>query len=157
MAARAVAKESTPLVPVPAVVAALVVLGLGAAGYLYSRYGYKPAEPGAITAEAKAYVRSLKLSDVEMKATGSYLGQDIVEIVGKIGNVGDRPVKLIEISCIFYDPYSQVVRRVRLPIVKASSGGLAPGETKPFRLAFDDIPASWNKSMPQLVIAQIVF
>jgi hypothetical protein len=36
-------------------------------------------------------------------------------------------------------------------------GGLAPGETKQFRLPFDDIPENWNQVMPQLVIAQIQF
>jgi len=157
VAANAARPQPASFLPLPAVLTLLAVLGLGTGVYLYSKYGYKPTEPGAITAEAKAYVRNLKLSDVSMKATGSYLGQDVIEIVGRITNAGDRPVKLVEISCIFYDPYMQVVRRVRLPIVKASSGGLGVGETKPFRLPFDDIPASWNKSMPQLVIAQIVF
>jgi hypothetical protein len=28
---------------------------------------------------------------------------------------------------------------------------------RPFRLPFDDIPASWNNQMPQLVIARIGF
>jgi hypothetical protein len=36
-------------------------------------------------------------------------------------------------------------------------GGLAPGETKPFRLPFDDIPESWNQMLPQIVIARIEF
>jgi hypothetical protein len=36
-------------------------------------------------------------------------------------------------------------------------GDLGPGDTKSFRLAFDSIPESWNKQMPDLVIAQVVF
>ena len=36
-------------------------------------------------------------------------------------------------------------------------GGLKPGETKSFRLPFDDLPQSWNQSMPQLVIAGVKF
>ena len=36
-------------------------------------------------------------------------------------------------------------------------GGLKPGETKSFRLPFDDLPASWNQAMPQLVIAGVKF
>ncbi len=130
---------------------------MATAGYLYVRYGMSKSEPAPLTAEAKAYSRKLKLSDVEMKATQSYLGQEVVEIVGNIGNAGDREVKHVELTCIFHDPYGQLVRRLRVPIVKASTGGLKVGETKPFRLPFDDIPASWNQAMPQLVIAQIVF
>ena len=37
------------------------------------------------------------------------------------------------------------------------TGGLKPGETKSFRLPFDDLPASWNQAMPQLVIAGVKF
>jgi hypothetical protein len=39
----------------------------------------------------------------------------------------------------------------------AGNGGLKPGETKSFRLPFDDLPDSWNQAMPQLVIAGVKF
>jgi hypothetical protein len=42
-------------------------------------------------------------------------------------------------------------------IVRERTGGLNPGETKDFRLPFDSIPESWNQSMPQMVIAQVLF
>ena len=109
--------------------------------------------------EAKQYVRAgnLKLSDVQMKSTESYLKQQVVEILGNISNSGDKSVDAVEIYCVFYDPYSQLVLRQRVPIVRERAGGLKPGETKPFRLPFDDIPESWNRQMPQLVIAGIKF
>jgi len=50
-----------------------------------------------------------------------------------------------------------LVLRERVPIVSAKIGSLAPGETKPFRLPFDNIPESWNQAMPQLVIAGMTF
>lgn len=113
--------------------------------------------PAPLTPEAKAYVRHLALSNVEMKAAEAYSGQQIVEILGTIGNNGEQPLKTVEVMCIFSDAYGQVVSRERLAIVKSMGGGLKPGETKPFRLPFDSLPASWNQSLPQLVIANIVF
>ena len=110
-----------------------------------------------LTAEAKQYLSSLRLSDVEMKATESYLKQRIVEINGKISNNGNRGIDHIEIYCVFYDAYSQVVLRQRVAIVRERLGGIKPGETRTFRLPFDDLPESWNKQMPQLVIAGIRF
>jgi hypothetical protein len=50
-----------------------------------------------------------------------------------------------------------VVLRERVPIVSQKIGGVAPGDTKSFRLPFDNIPESWNQMMPQLVIARIDF
>ena len=63
----------------------------------------------------------------------------------------------MEINCVFYDAYGQVVLRERVPIVSTKIGALAPGQTKPFRLPFDNVPESWNQVMPQLVIAGIEF
>jgi hypothetical protein len=145
-------------IPVAVLVVALVVI-LGAGFFLYlDRASHRPPPPPApLTAEAKAYVRSLKLSDVDMQKHESYMKQAVVEITGKIGNNGDRALRVVEINCVFYDPDGQLVLRRRVPIVGQKMGGLAPGEIKNFRLAFDDIPDSWNQALPQLVIAQIVF
>jgi hypothetical protein len=63
----------------------------------------------------------------------------------------------VEINCVFYDAYGQLILRRRVPVVSRKMDGLAPNETKQFRLPFDDIPESWNQTMPQLVIAQIQF
>ncbi|MGC8794367.1 MAG: FxLYD domain-containing protein [Bryobacteraceae bacterium] len=143
-------------VPVPAIIfAVLVVIGLVAAWFL-SRPAPPPPGP-VLTQEARAYVKYLRLSDTEMKAHKSYLNQRVVEITGKITNTGPRALRLVEINCVFYDPYGQVVLRQRVPIVGRKGGGLKPGETKPFRLAFDELPESWNQGPPQLVIAQIIF
>jgi len=116
-----------------------------------------PPEKLELTSEAKAYVRNLQLSDVTMKATANYMKQTVVEIEGKITNAGDRPIQVVEIYCQFYDTYRQLVLRERLPIVSTKMGGLKPGETKSFRLPFDDIPESWNQQVPQLVIAAVKF
>jgi hypothetical protein len=138
-------------------VAGLVLL-LGAAGfYVWNRHAPVTAKAPPLTGDARAYVRNLKLSDVEMKAHESYLKQSVVEITGRIGNEGSRVLRLVEINCIFSDAYGQVVLRERVPIVSRKIGGLAPGEIKNFRLPFDNIPESWNQMMPQLVIAQIEF
>jgi len=145
-------------IPIAALVVALVVI-LGAGFFLYlDRASHRPPPPPApLTAEAKAYVRSLQLADVEMQKHESYMKQAVVEITGKIGNNGARTLRVVQINCVFYDPDGQVVLRERVPIVSQKIGGLAPGEIKTFRLAFDNIPDSWNQALPQLVIAQIVF
>jgi hypothetical protein len=145
-------------IPTVALVGALVVI-LGAGFFLYlDRESRKPPPPPPpLTGDAKAYVHNLQLLDVDMQKHESYLKQAVVEITGKIGNNGPRPLRLIEINCVFYDPYGQVVLRSRQPIVSPKIGGLAPSEIKSFRLAFDEIPDSWNQAMPQLVIAHIDF
>jgi hypothetical protein len=139
------------------IVVGLAVVGMVAGWYWFLREGPPAPEKPVLTAEAKAYVRHLRLSEVDMKAKQSYFRQEVVEIVGKISNDGNRPLKLLEINCVFQNPYGQVVLRERVAIVSQRMGGLSPGETKSFRLPFDNLPESWNQVLPQLVIARIVF
>jgi hypothetical protein len=107
-----------------------------------------------LSADAKAYVRNLQLTEVTMRATESYVKQMVTEIEGKITNAGSRTVQHADVYCVFYNSYGEVILRERVPIVVA---GLKPGETRMFRLPFDDIPGGWNNQMPQLVIARIEF
>jgi hypothetical protein len=145
---------------VPVLLLVILVMALaGGAGfwYLEQQSARLTTPKPVLTAEAKLYTRNLKLSEVEMKAADTYLRQTLVEIVGKITNAGGRRLQSVEINCVFYDPYGQVVLRERAAIVRGRTGGLNPGETKSFRLPFDNIPESWNQTLPQLVIAEIKF
>lgn len=146
-------KKSVPAVAIVAIAAALI----GALGFWYLEREGPPSQGPSLTAEAKAYVRNLRLSGVDMKASESYLKQSVVEITGSIGNAGDRVLGSVQINCVFRDPYGQVVLRERVTIAGGRMGDLKPGEVKPFRLAFDNVPESWNQALPDLVIAHITF
>ena len=160
MAANKTATPKKTRIAIPPLAIVIVLaLGAGVAGFLYLERvaNEAPPAPPPLTPEARLYVRYLKLSDVQMNAHESYLKQSVVEITGSIENAGDRKLRLVEIRCVFYDAYGQVVLRERVPIVSEKTGGVAPGESKSFRLPFDNIPESWNQMMPQLVIARIDF
>jgi hypothetical protein len=134
-----------------AVLAVAALLGAGLLWFVNRPKAVEATTP--LTTDAKGYVRNLQLSDVTMKATSSYVGQTVTEIEGKIANTGARTVSHADVYCVFYNFYGQVILRERVPIVT----GLKPGETRTFRLPFDDIPGGWNNQMPQLVIARIEF
>ena len=151
------APKQASIPPMAVVIGLVLVLGLGGFLFLDRAAKKEPPAPPPLTGDARAYARNLKLTNVEMKAHESYLKQSVVEIVGNIQNVGDRMVKTVEINCVFYDSYGQVVLRERVPIVSPKIGAVAPEQIKPFRLPFDNIPESWNQMMPQLVMAAIEF
>ena len=138
-------------------IAVAAAVGCGAVFYYVKSSGRTASQNQTVASEAKGYVRNLRLSGVELKATDSYMGGTIVEIVGKIQNAGDRPLNQVDVHCIFYDPYGLVVLREKVSIVKSKTGGLKPGEIKLFRLPFDSLPQSWNQTLPQVVIANIQF
>jgi hypothetical protein len=137
------------------IILGVLIAGSGALYWLNKPPTAAPEIP--LTPEARAYVQHLKLEDVTMQANESMAKQLLVEIEGKITNAGDQPLDTVEIYCIFSDSYNQLVLRKRVPIVGGKKGGLKPGETKSFRLPFDDLPDSWNQAAPKLVIAGIKF
>jgi hypothetical protein len=163
---KALIREKKVAIPPMAIVAGVVALA-GLAGFLYLNHAANrpPAAPPPLTGPAKEYVRHLRFVSADgqtpeaprMVAHESYLKQSVVEITGNIQNTGDRVLDLVEINCVFYDPYGQVVLRERVPIVSKKMGKLAPGETKAFRLAFDNVPEAWNQAMPGMIIARIDF
>jgi hypothetical protein len=143
--------------PAGIVMGLATILIVGAFSWL--TFGPKPAPPPppVLTAEAKQYLNSLALSNVHMQAAESMVNQRVVEILGDIRNNGSRTVSLAEVTCVFDDYYGKELKRERVAIVGRTTGPLAPGTTKPFRLAFDDLADSWNQALPALVIAQIQF
>ena len=147
-----------PIPPMAIVIAAVMAFGVWAFLYLDRAAKRPAAPPPPLTGPAQAYVKYLKFPDPpKMEAHESYLKQSIVEITGNIQNTGDRVLEVVEINCVFSDAYGQVVLRERVAIVSKKMGRLAPGEIKAFRLAFDNVPESWNQAMPQMVIAAIEF
>lgn len=143
--------------PASIVIGLAMILILGVFGWL--TFGPKPPPPPlpVLTAEAKQYLNNLVLTNVHMQAAESLVNQRVVEILGDITNKGDRTVKLAEVTCVFSDYYGKELKRERVAIVGQTTGLLAPGASKPFRLAFDDLADTWNQALPALVIAQIQF
>ena len=143
--------------PASIVIGLAVILILGVFGWLTFGPKPEPPPPPVLTAEAKQYVPNLVLNNVHMQAAESIVNQRLVEILGDVTNKGDKIVRLAEVTCVFHDFNGAELQRERVAIIGQTTGPLAPGATKPFRLAFDDLPDNWNQAMPGLVIAQIQF
>ena len=145
--------------PSVGVLVALIVLALGGglAYFAWEHYQNRPANRTVLTQEAKQYLPYLDLSDVRMEAKESFLGHTIVSIEGKISNLGQRGIRVVEVTCVFRDPYLNELGRQAVVIVSPPAGLLDPGQTRPFRIAFDAVPQGWNQIMPNLYIAQIQF
>lgn len=142
---------------VPLLIAGGLAAGIAAVGYLeWSRSSTRPPEEIVLHNEARAYLHSLDLDGVEMSAKENALGQTLVEITGRIKNLGGRQVSRIRLNCVFFDVYGVELHRVLTTIVR-SRDGLAPAAERDFRLAFDDIPEGWNQTLPSLYIAEILF
>jgi hypothetical protein len=144
---------------VPVLVSAVVVLIalIVAVVYLARTPAHTGSTQTAASAEAKAYLPYLQLSDVNIKAAENFMKQRVVEVDGKITNNGPRPLESVSVYCLFRGVDGREVYRERVPIIQATGTALKPGETRDFRLPFDSLPDTWNQAMPTMAIAQITF
>lgn len=121
----------------------------------------KPALP-------PAYAANLKFSDLKTSAAQNFVGATVSYLDGSITNTGDKTVTHAVVQVTFKDELGQTAQREELPMRVLRTGGaydeavdlslspLAPGESKPFRLTFENISAQWNHAYPDLQVMQVM-
>jgi hypothetical protein len=120
----------------------------------------KPAVP-------PAYAANLKFSDMKTSAAQNFVGATVSYIDGVVTNTGEKTVIHAVVQVTFKDDLGQTAQREELPLRVLRTGGpydeavdfnlspLAPGQSKPFRLTFENISAQWNHAYPELQITQV--
>jgi hypothetical protein len=120
----------------------------------------KPAAP-------PAYAVNLKFSDLQTSAAQNFAGATVSYLDGTVSNTGDKTVTHAMVQITFKDDMGQTAQREEVPIRVLRTGGaydeavdlnmspLAPGQSKPFRLTFDNISAQWNHAYPDLQVTQV--
>ncbi len=144
------------------IVVGIVVVGIvvGILALLLRTEQKKPAPP-------PPYASNLKFSDLKASAAQNFVGATVNYLDGSITNTGNQTVIHAVVQVTFKDELGQTAQREELPIHVLRTGGpydeavdltlspLAPGETKPFRLTFENISAQWNRAYPDLQLIQV--
>ena len=140
----------------------IVIVGIvvGILALIFRDEQKKPAPP-------PAYAVNLKFSDMKTSAAQNFVGATVSYIDGSITNTGDKTVIHAVAQVTFKDDMGQTAQREELPIRVLRTGGpyeeavdltlspLAPGQSKSFRLTFENISAQWNHAYPDLQITQV--
>jgi hypothetical protein len=143
------------------IVVGIVVVGIvvGILALLLRTEQKKPVAP-------PPYAANLKFSDLKASAAQNFVGATVSYLDGSISNTGNQTVIHAVVQVTFKDELGQTAQREELPIHVLRTGGpydeavdltlspLAPGESKPFRLTFENISAQWNHAYPELQITQ---
>ncbi len=147
---------STPIiiVIVLAVLAALLAVWVLEQHHAASRPTSLRATRPPMSAEQKAYLSSLSLSDLRMSAAVNYLGDTVTYLDGSVTNNGAKPVRSLEVELSFVDILNQVVLREDAHPLSTS---LQPGETRAFRVSFDHMPVDWNQAPPNAKAVYLEF
>jgi hypothetical protein len=140
----------------------IVIVGIviGVLALIFHSEQKKPAAP-------PAYAANLKFSELKTSAAQNFVGATVSYIDGAVTNSGNKTVIHAVVQITFKDDMGQTAQREEIPIRVLRTGGpydeavdlnlspLAPGQSKPFRLTFENISAQWNHAYPDLQITQI--
>jgi len=149
------ARKSTPvLVTLVLGGVAVVVAGL----LLVTGGGSPPPAPQPVlTADARAYLPEIEVTDAKMSAARNFLGDTVTYLDARVTNKGTKLVRRLDLELEFVDTLNQVVLRDAAHPITARMPPLQPGETRAFRVSFEHMPIDWNQAPPTITPRYVGF
>jgi hypothetical protein len=118
----------------------------------------RPSEgPEALSAEQKAYLQQIVVSDARMSAAENFLGHTVTYLDAQVANKGTKAVRQLELELVFVDMLNQVVLRETARPVTLRGPALQPGQTRAFQVSFEHMPADWNQAPPTITPKLVQF
>ena len=140
---------------------ALVAVIVGLIVLIFRSEQKKPAGP-------PPYAVNLKFSDLKVSAAENFVGATVNYLDGIVTNTGSQTVVHAVVEVTFKDDMGQMAQRDEVAIHVLRTGGpydeavdfttspLAAGQSKPFRLTFENISAQWNRAYPDMRVTQVL-
>lgn len=154
------AEETSSRKPILVGVAAVLVL-MGLVAFLMRSKPKPPLEP-------PPYAAHLVFSDpLRPQGVTNFVGANITYIEGTITNTGDKTVTHAVVTVTFRDDMGQIAQRESVPLhilqetgpypdpVDLKADPLKPGQSRTFRLTFENISAQWTRAYPELQIISV--
>jgi hypothetical protein len=145
----------------------IIVIAVGAVLAIVLIVAFAMRESPKAAKPVSPYIASLNLSDFKMSAAENFIGSTVSYVDGTVANTSNKTVTHAVVEVVFKDDMGQMAQREELPLrVLKTSGAypeavdldvspLAPGQTKPFRLTFDNISAQWNHQAPEIRVTDV--
>jgi hypothetical protein len=137
--------------------AVVVIVLLVVFGWLERPGPPGPAEkPLPFGAAEQAYAGKVKFENLRMSRFANFLNQEVTYLDGDIVNQGNRSIADLAVTVEFCNIGNKVVMRQTMRPLGEQAAPIAPGESRSFRLAFEQIPDDWNMQYPNIQVTGLV-
>jgi hypothetical protein len=116
----------------------------------------KQAAKAPPTPEEKAYLQNIQITPGQVEAAKNFLDHTVTTIHGTMANNGRKSVLYVEISLTFSDIEGKPIQQKTATPISGTTLPLKPGETRPFQVSFDEVPAMWNQAPPQMAPTRVI-
>lgn len=146
-------KSRAPIVLLVGAAAVLLLIGIF---YLVGRLTPAPAkvveQSLPMGPAEEAYVPQIRFLEPQVARAANFLNQEVTFVFGTVLNNGARPIRQIEITLEFHDPFNQVVLRDQQRLFSPTAAPLAPHQQRDFQLGYETVPVQWNQAYPTVRI-----
>ena len=151
----------------PVAVAAVIVLVVAAGIVLVYEHGRRAPAVTPATAPIDPYASSLAISNLAMSESANLAGGKSTYLDGQIANNGSKTVTAINVQVLFRDPAHEVAWNITQPLMlirtrdpyidvePVAAAPLKPGDTRDFRLIFDNVPQDWDGAYPEIRVIHV--
>jgi hypothetical protein len=162
-------KSAEPRSLAPWIIAGIVVLLILGIFLARSHHASQANSAPEGPIQPDPYAANLPISNLQMSEASSVVGGKSIYVDGMIANHGNRTVSGITVQVAFHDFTGQFARNETMPVnlirthqpyidtEPVSAAPIAPGETREFRLIFDNVPDSWNQNYPDIHVIGVKF
>ena len=117
-------------------------------------WGCRPS-PELSPRDIANYATRISFSEFSLSARENMVGQTVYYVAAEVSNDGDRAITLLEVNVSFRDSLGEVVLLERTRVISPGHVPLDPGQSRQFRMGFEDIPDTWNRIAPNLEIIRL--
>lgn len=151
-------KSRAPIVLLVGVVAALLLIGVF---YVVGRLTPVPTkaveQPLPMGPAEQAYATQIQFLEPKVARAANFLNQEVTFVFGTVLNNGPHPIRQIEVTLEFHDPFNQVVLRDKQRLFSPTAIPLAPHDRRDFQLGYETLPVQWNQAYPTITITGLQF
>lgn len=151
----------------PMAAAAAIVLVAAVGLVLIFDHGKRAPAAMPISAATDPYAANLAFGQLKMSESSNLAGGKSTYLDGQITNSGSKTISAITVQVLFRDVAHEVawndtqplrIIRTREPYIDVeplSAAPLAPGDSRDFRLIFDNVPQDWDGAFPEIRIIHV--
>jgi len=153
-------------VPWPLIAVVVAALILAAFIFYLPRMPKRGPNPTAAEVPTQPFGKAIQISGVKMQPSPV---EGNLYIQGTVSNASPKKINDVTVVARFYGKDGNVIHQDTVPMqslpkktgdtvaVSFAEDPLSPDSSKEFRLAFDNIPSTWNHELPAIEIAHVGF
>jgi Protein of unknown function (DUF3426) len=118
--------------------------------------GPKQVVKSTPTPEEKAYPQNIQLTSGAVEAAQNFLQHTVTTVHGTVTNKGKKTVRYLEISLTFSDIEGKPIQQKTADAISTNAPPLNPGETRAFKVSFDEVSPVWNQAPPRMAPVRVI-